>query len=154
MNRFDNRGDMPFAGHRGPHMGTGGGRMMGEGRGHGMGFANMYRFLVPVVAVCLKKLGKAHGYQIAQEAAKLSVTGNVIDAAGVYRVLRRMEEMGFVHSEWDTTGAGPAKRNYMITDEGEINLEAIMERLRRISGEMAALIGTYDEIKGSGPSDK
>lgn len=150
MRRFDNMGDMPFGGHRGPHMGMGGGMMMGEGRGQGMGFANMYRFMVPVVAVCLKKLGKAHGYQIAQEAAKLSVTGNAIDAAGVYRVLRRMEGMGLVHSEWDTTGAGPAKRNYMITDEGEAHLEAIMERMRRISAEMASLIGTYDDIKGAG----
>ena len=37
---------------------------------------------------------------------------------GVYRVLRIMEERGLVVSAWDTSGSGPAKRSYQLTNQG------------------------------------
>ncbi|MBC8393421.1 MAG: helix-turn-helix transcriptional regulator, partial [Deltaproteobacteria bacterium] len=40
------------------------------------------------------------------------------DPAMIYRTLRYLEKEGFVTSKWDTKGAGPAKRNYEITQEG------------------------------------
>ncbi|HPU95973.1 MAG: Transcriptional regulator PadR-like family protein [Firmicutes bacterium ADurb.Bin153] len=149
MQDFDNRGERPLGGRFGKHFrGHMGGRcgMAGEGRPGGMGHGNVYRFMVPVVAVSLMKLGKAHGYQIAQEAAKLAVTETQMDTAGVYRVLRRMEAMGFVHSEWDTDGPGPAKRVYMMSEEGMMQMERLMLKLRGISNELKSLLDTYDGL--------
>jgi DNA-binding PadR family transcriptional regulator len=40
------------------------------------------------------------------------------DPAMVYRTLRYLEKEGFVVSKWDTKGAGPAKRNYSLTQKG------------------------------------
>lgn len=114
--------------------------------GRGFGTSNMYRFMVPVIAVCLARLGKAHGYQIAKEVADLTVTEAQLDTAGIYRMLRRMEMMGFVHSEWDTQGAGPAKRMYMMTDEGMIRLSGIMDGLRDLSARLGSLLRTYDGL--------
>jgi DNA-binding PadR family transcriptional regulator len=37
----------------------------------------------------------------------------------VYRNLRGMESEGWVKSKWNTKGAGPAKRIYRITPQGE-----------------------------------
>jgi len=36
----------------------------------------------------------------------------------IYRHLRDLEENGLVSSEWQTEGAGPAKRVYQLTPEG------------------------------------
>lgn len=36
----------------------------------------------------------------------------------IYRHLRELEENGWVASQWETEGAGPAKRVYQLTPEG------------------------------------
>ena len=54
-----------------------------------------------------------------------------IDPGTIYRHLRRLEDDGFVSSEWDTSGTGPARRFYKITSEGEVflgNWVMFMER--------------------------
>uniref|UniRef100_A0A7J2U5I7 PadR family transcriptional regulator n=1 Tax=Ignisphaera aggregans TaxID=334771 RepID=A0A7J2U5I7_9CREN len=48
----------------------------------------------------------------------------------VYVLLRRLEHLGFVTSKWETEEGGPARRVYMITDEGIEYLEAVVEALR------------------------
>lgn len=132
------RGGMGF----GRHFGEGFGKEGGEGRG----FGNMFRFLMPITAVTLAKLGKAHGYQVAQEAAKLSVSGTELDQAAVYRALRRLDMMGLVYSEWDTSGAGPAKRVYMLSEEGLVQLKDWMSRLKKVSTELSALLSVYEAM--------
>jgi PadR family transcriptional regulator PadR len=79
---------------------------------------NLYRFVEPIVLVSLARLGTAHGYSIAQEAEKLAVTHAGVDVSAVYRTLRRLEQMGFVRSEWATEESGPARRDYTLTTEG------------------------------------
>jgi PadR family transcriptional regulator PadR len=127
------------------------GRRFGMGRAGGLGFGNMYRFLIPVVAVSLSKLGKAHGYQVAQEAAKLSVTDTVIDQAAVYRSLRRLDMMGLTYSEWDTTGSGPARRIYMLSEEGIVQLESWMARMKKVATEIEGLLRAYESISPKTP---
>lgn len=129
-----------FRGHMGRRFGMGAGE-------DGPGFGKMYRFLMPVVAVALARLGKAHGYQIAQEAAKLAVTETALDQAAVYRALRRLDMMGFTYSEWDTSGPGPAKRVYMISEDGLVQLESWMSRLRKVSAELGSLLKAYEGIE-------
>lgn len=79
---------------------------------------NLYRFTEPIVLVSLARLGTAHGYQIAQEAERLAVTHAGLEVGAVYRTLRRLEEVGYVSSAWDTRGPGPARRDYVLTDAG------------------------------------
>ncbi len=100
---------------------------------------NLYRFVEPIVLICLAKLKKTHGYQIAREAEQLTITHSPLDVAAIYRTLRQLEELGFVTSSWDTTNPGPAKREYTLTEEGweqirdwEYVLEDILASLRRL----------------------
>jgi len=48
----------------------------------------------------------------------------------VYGLLRRMEYFGFVTSKWDVEGGGPARRVYVITEEGLEYLNSSLEMLR------------------------
>jgi PadR family transcriptional regulator PadR len=56
------------------------------------------------------------------------------DSAAVYRLLRDLEKRGLVKSQWQTGEAGPSKRIYHITRQGEERLEvwvaALKERVR------------------------
>lgn len=62
-----------------------------------------------------------HGYEIFTKIEELfpeipSFRGLVMRGVG-YRILRVMEEMGLITSEWDVSG-GPARRVYKITEQG------------------------------------
>jgi len=59
----------------------------------------------------------------------------------VYVMLRRMEEAGFVISQWDTTGSGPAKRVYRITQDGIDYLKDAIENLKKAVKLIRRLIG-------------
>ena len=71
-----------------------------------------------------------HGYIIVQQAADSPMFGGKKpDATGVYRALKRMEELGLVTSHWDTPEEGSAKRLYELTDKGRACLRRWIDAL-------------------------
>lgn len=88
--------------------------------------------LVPYVLLFLKNVS-AHGYQIMQTLTLLGFA--TIDPATVYRALRQMEREGLVLSSWQTGTAGPARRTYQITPDGE-----------KFLGEWAEALGAYQRF--------
>jgi PadR family transcriptional regulator PadR len=62
-----------------------------------------------------------HGYDLVNRLSELhSVHG---DGGTVYRALRALEQQGLVHSAWHASDAGPARRIYRLTQQGETTLE-------------------------------
>ena len=53
------------------------------------------------------------------------------DPGLVYRNLRRLEEQGMVSSEWETGGAGPARRLYQLSSDGEDYLAAWRQQIEQ-----------------------
>jgi len=83
----------------------------------------------PVVMMILTK-GPLHGYRIVQEAARTPIlAGSRPDRTGVYRVLRSLEEGGYVVSSWDLSKSGPARKSYRLTPEGRECLARWIETL-------------------------
>jgi PadR family transcriptional regulator, regulatory protein PadR len=90
---------------------------------------NLARLVHPVVMMILTK-GPLHGYRIVQEAARTPVlAGERPDRTGVYRVLRSLEEGGYVVSSWDLSKSGPARKSYRLTPEGRECLAHWIETL-------------------------
>ena len=95
-------------------------------RGHGQEaeqpcsceMGNLYRFAEPILLLAIARLGEACGYKIAQHAASMAVTQAGWDSGVIYRTLRRLETAGRVRSAWDTSGAGPARRSYVLAESG------------------------------------
>ncbi|MDR0501512.1 MAG: helix-turn-helix transcriptional regulator [Coriobacteriales bacterium] len=82
-----------------------------------------------------------HGYIIVQRAADSPMFGGKKpDAAGVYRTLKNMEESNLVVSQWETPKAGPAKRMFMLTDNGRTTL-------RRWIDSLACYQATIEELR-------
>ena len=121
---------------------------------------NLYRFCEPIVLFTLAKLGTAHGYQIAAEAKPLAVTHAGLDGAAIYRALRRLEATGCVTSDWDTTGGGPARRLYTLTERGLEHLAEWAEVMESITSAVSVLVResrkaakAENSVKAAAPSD-
>jgi DNA-binding PadR family transcriptional regulator len=71
------------------------------------------------MAVLARTPSGLHGYVIAQRLRGVAIfCDNPPDNTGLYRVLKAMQTEGYLRSDWDTEGSGPAKRNYALTDAG------------------------------------
>jgi DNA-binding PadR family transcriptional regulator len=98
-----------------------------------------HRWMEPFVMVLLAG-GAAHGYAIVGELAQLGITNGSVDVGQVYRVLRDLEAAGLVSSSW-TTGSGPARRNYELSESGYTALDewaAVMKERTRLVAEFDA----------------
>lgn len=98
-----------------------------------------HRWMEPFVMVLLAG-SAAHGYAILGELAQLGITNGSVDVGQVYRTLRDLEEAGHVRSSW-TTGTGPARRDYELTESGYAALDewaAVMKERARLVAEFQA----------------
>lgn len=99
------------------------------------------------VAVPLEKLtqpsillllaqNKTHGYDLIQKLNQMDFIDGEIEAATVYRILRRMEQEGLIASRWEHGEFGPARRQYELTDSGKQSLAnwacGLKARMRQI----------------------
>jgi poly-beta-hydroxybutyrate-responsive repressor len=76
------------------------------------------RLLQPFILMASK--GKqSYGYDLIEKINGFGFHSSPPDVGSIYRQLRSMEMEGWVKSKWDTKGAGPAKRVYRITPQGE-----------------------------------
>jgi len=72
----------------------------------------------------------AHGYDLRREIREMTGGELEVDAGGLYRVLRRLEEEGFVTSAWAEGESGPQRRDYELTAEGRDLAEDWVAHLR------------------------
>lgn len=79
----------------------------------------------------------AHGYDLLEGAGELGLQR--LDAAGLYRALRAMEQEGLVRSWWEPSSSGPARRTYTLTEEGRNRLDAWADAL----AEAERMLGRY-----------
>ena len=116
-----------------PGRGFGNGRGYGRGRGRqGRHTLLQARMLEPVLLSLLQD-NSEHGYNLLE---KLDVYGlGTIDPSILYRMLRQMEEYGWVSSTWDNDKTqGPPRRMYQLTDEGYQKLAEWRKELTHIRG--------------------
>ena len=98
-------------------------------------------FIQPRLLLQLAKQ-PAHGYELMET---LGQTGDLAssDPGNLYRVLRGLEEEGLVRSNWDTSGAGPARRVYELTEEGLEYLDAWVVNLRETRRKLDDFLADY-----------
>ncbi len=73
------------------------------------------------VILLLLREWSSYGYDLMERMAAFGFAA--MNPGSLYRVLRQLEKDGLVNSSWDTSGQGPARRMYAITDAGEAYLK-------------------------------
>ena len=87
----------------------------------------------------------SHGYDMLDELARMCLEEE-LDPASLYKNLRKMEEDGFVTSEWDTRNPGPARRVYRITELGQEVLQGWSLAINKNKKTLEDFLDRYTEI--------
>ncbi len=91
--------------------------------------------------------GVAHGYSLLVWVQEHGFAPEGLNAGTLYRVLRRMEELGLVESEWASEGSGPFRRDYRLTEAGERALQEWAARLGELDGTIRKFMDIYGGTK-------
>lgn len=91
-----------------------------------------FRRGILVLAVLSQLMEPKYGYALIDD---LSKHGLEIEQGTLYPLLRRLEDQGQLHSEWNVEGSRP-RRYYVISSEGS----EMLERLREDWGQLVQII--------------
>ncbi len=101
---------------------------------------HLYRFVEPVLLLILREKGRSYGYDLLGSLAEHAFTDGEIEKAVLYRTLRRLEQNGYITSDWDTEEPGPARRVYTLTKEGKGHLREWGEVLSKVADAMTRFV--------------
>jgi len=78
-------------------------------------------------------LGEMHGYAISNRIQQMSSELLRVEEGSLYPALHRMEQDGWISSEWGMTESNRKARFYKLTKSGRQQLEQEVESWRRIT---------------------
>jgi transcriptional regulator len=81
-----------------------------------------------------------HGYGIAVRLQQLSRDVLQVEEGSLYPALYRMEQRGWLSSEWAATDTGRRARFYRLTKSGRLQLKAESESWHKLSGAVQAVM--------------
>jgi PadR family transcriptional regulator, regulatory protein PadR len=100
------------------------------------------RFLEPCLLLLLHG-EETHGYQLLEDLDRFGFIGAPADSSTIYRILRSLEEGGFVTSRWDEGENGPARRVYTLTESGDGYLQSWVAELEETDRILHAFFEEY-----------
>jgi transcriptional regulator len=99
-----------------------------------------YGTLDLMVLKTLDTLGPLHGYGIARRIEQVAESSLELNQGTIYPALLRLEQKGWIGSEWGTSENNRKARFYSITRSGRKQLEAEAENWSRTVAMMARLL--------------
>jgi PadR family transcriptional regulator, regulatory protein PadR len=85
-------------------------------------------------------MGPIHGYGIAQRLLQISREVLQVQQGSLYPALYRLEERGYLKSEWRETEQGRMAKFYCLTAKGVRQLAAERSQWERIAGAIALVL--------------
>lgn len=101
-------------------------------------------FLRPALLFLLKR-EDAHGYSLLDGLSEFGFDPQRIDPSMIYRILREMDEFGWVESYLGEESLGPQRRVYRVLPPGETYLAEQIAHLRHRRDEIDNLLKAYDQ---------
>ncbi|HEV3459290.1 MAG TPA: PadR family transcriptional regulator [Thermoanaerobaculia bacterium] len=93
-----------------------------------------------LVVLRVLALGPMHGYGIAQRIQQISRDVLRVNQGSLYPALLRLEQQGWITSEWGTSDNNRRARFYSLTRAGRRQLAAETERWARFSEAIGRLL--------------
>jgi PadR family transcriptional regulator, regulatory protein PadR len=95
-----------------------------------------------MVLKTLETMGPLHGYGIAQRILQISGSLLQLNQGTLYPALLRLEQRGWIKSEWGRSDNNRRARYYSITKDGRRQLAVETENWERLAGIIARLLET------------
>jgi PadR family transcriptional regulator, regulatory protein PadR len=89
-------------------------------------------------------LGPLHGYGIAQRLQQLSRDVVQVQQGSLYPALHRLENKGFLASEWKDSDTGREAKFYRLTRKGRAAMDAEEASWRRLAEAIGLILATTD----------
>ncbi len=105
-------------------------------------------FLRPCILLLLSD-GPSHGYDLLNDIRAVGLHG--VEAGGLYRSLRAMDEDRLVRSWWEASESGPDRRVYALTRRGRAAMAEHMEELAAIAQLLDDLLARYRVASNPSP---
>ncbi len=96
----------------------------------------------------LAVMGEQHGFGIARRIEQVSADVLELNQGTLYPALLRLQQQGFIDSEWGTSDNNRRARFYSLTRRGRARLEQEISDWRRMSDAINAIIADAGEAKG------
>ena len=112
---------------------------------------NLVRLVRPAILTVLAD-ENLHGYRILERLAGMAMFhGQPPDPAGIYRVLKSMEQEGLVRCAWELQGSGPARRQYALAPRGRSCLEQWLGTLEDYFASVGELVDDIRRVLDAAP---
>ena len=92
----------------------------------------------------LDTLGAMHGWGIAQRIRQVSEDLLQLNQGTLYPALLRVEQKGWISSEWKITDNNRRAKYYSLTSAGKSQLEAETQEWERFAGVMARMLSATE----------
>jgi PadR family transcriptional regulator, regulatory protein PadR len=86
-------------------------------------------------------LGPAHGHTIGHAIERISENALEVEQGSLYPALHRLEERGWVSSEWGVSENNRKAKFYRLTSKGRKELNAAAGRWRRMTRAIGLILG-------------
>jgi PadR family transcriptional regulator PadR len=93
-----------------------------------------------MVLKTLESMGSLHGYGIARRIEQVSANTLSLNQGTIYPALLRLEQRGWVKSEWGISETGRRAKFYSLTRSGRKQIEQETENWERIAATMARFL--------------
>ncbi len=89
----------------------------------------------------LLRSGSSHGYELMEQ---LVAGGLSVDLAGVYRMLRTLEQSEYVDAGWEPSNVGPPRRVYDLTESGRGAADEALVELSLAHSQLSSAIAAAE----------
>lgn len=93
-----------------------------------------------LVLKTLDQLGAQHGFGIARRIEQVSSNVLTLNQGTLYPALLRLQQQGFIDSEWGTSDNNRKARYYSLTKKGRARLVEEIALWQRVSGAINSVV--------------
>jgi PadR family transcriptional regulator PadR len=93
-----------------------------------------------MVLKTLESMAPRHGYGIARRIEQVSANTLSLNQGTIYPALLRLEQRGWIKSEWGVSETGRRAKFYSLTRTGRKQIEQEIENWERIAATMARFL--------------
>ena len=93
-----------------------------------------------MVLKTLEAMGPLHGYGIARRIEQVSGETISLNQGTIYPALLRLEQKGWIRSEWGTSETNRRARFYSLSSMGRRQMERATENWERVAATMARFL--------------
>jgi PadR family transcriptional regulator PadR len=99
-----------------------------------------------MVLKTLEAMGPLHGYGIARRIEQVSGNSLTVKQGTIYPALLRLEQRGWIKSEWGTSEANRRAKFYSLSRIGRKKVAEETESWERMASTMARLLASNQEV--------